>query len=210
MTIKLPEGVFIVIEGIDGSGQDTQADLLRDYLIDLGANVLRTAEPTDGRVGKMIRQILSGEKDNPGALVIQRMMVKDRGIHLQETIYPHLDRDGVVVCVRYLYSTLVYGQADGVSYDELLQMNESFSRPDLAIYLDLDPKISLQRVEERAKRSGKSLDIFEKQGFLVKVRENFLKLVVDFPEMVKIDASGTPEEVHLKIITHVKLLFNTN
>ena len=204
--INLSKSVFIVMEGIDGSGQDTQADRLQTYLISRGANVIRTAEPTDGYVGKMIRQILSGERVNPGAVVIQRMMVKDRGIHLSKTIQPHLSVKGAVVCVRYLYSTLVYGEADGIPYQDLWNMNKNFLRPDLTIYLDLNPKVSLQRVLDRARGSGKSLDIFEKEEFLIKVRENFLKLLAYFPEMVKIDASGTPDEVHQRILNHLELL----
>lgn len=199
--MDISKGNFIVIEGVDGSGQDTQAELLKRYLESVGFDVLKTNEPTDGDVGKEIRKILSGVISNPGALEIQKLMVADRKEHLQNEIIPHFNKKGVVICVRYLYSTLAYGQADGLDYNTLWNLNKDFLRPDLTIYLDLDPKISLKRVIERAKKTGQALDIFEKKSFLAKVRKSFLAMQKDFPEIVIIDALGKPEEVHQRIIS---------
>jgi len=198
---------FIVFEGVDGSGQNTQAELLVKYLKTKGFDVLETYEPTDSSIGARIRKILSGDiTSSGGALGLQMLMVRDRKWHLSNVIQPHLNKGGVVVCVRYLYSTLAYGQADGLGYDKLWEMNKGFLIPDLTIYLDLDPEISLDRVKRRAEKSGKSLDIFEKKDFLTKVRENFLELIRRFPEMVKVDASGTLDEVHQKVLDYVESL----
>ena len=197
--MNISEGNFIVFEGGDGSGQDTQAELLRKYLESVGFDVIKTNEPTDGDTGKEIRKILGGIIPNPGALELQELMVADRKEHLQNEIIPHLSKKGVVICVRYLYSTLAYGQADGLDYSTLWDLNKDFLRPDLTIYLDLDPKISLERVKERASKTGQALDIFEKETFLTKVRDNFLVMQEVFSEMVIIDALGSPDEVFQKI-----------
>jgi len=204
---KIIPGNFIVFEGVDGSGQNTQAELLVKHLKTKGFDVLETYEPTDSYIGAEIRKILSGDiTSTGGALGLQMLMVRDRAWHLSNIIQPHLNEGGVVVCVRYLYSTLAYGQADGIPYQKLWEMNQDFLRPDLAIFLDLYPEISLGRVHARAKETGQPLDIFEKKDFLVKVRENFLELVKKFPEMVRIDASGTPNEVHQRIQDYLEPL----
>lgn len=198
------KGKFIVFEGVDGSGQNTQAELLVRYLKTKGFDVLETYEPTDSYIGARIRKILSGDvTSSGGALGLQMLMIRDRKLHLQDVIQPHLNKGGVVVCVRYLYSTLAYGQADGLGYDKLWQMNKDFLLPDLTIYLDLNPEISLERVEKRAQETGKPLDIFEKKSTLTRVRENFLELLKNFPEMVKVDALGTPDEVHQRVLRHL-------
>lgn len=200
------QGHFIVVEGIDGSGQDTQAELLEKYLMSQGFNVLKTREPTEEReIGVLIHKVLSGNLVSPGALALQKWMVIDRSNHLSKEIEPHLNDGGVVVCVRYFYSTLAYGQADGLDYDELWEMNCRFRRPDLVIYLDLEPQVSLVRIKERAEQTGKSLEIFEKQETLMKVRNNFLAMQRNFSEMVTINALGTPNEVHQRILQHIDL-----
>lgn len=198
------KGKFIVFEGVDGSGQNTQAELLVKYLKAKGFDVLETYEPTDSSIGTKIRKVLSGEiTSSNGALGLQMLMVEDRAWHLSNVIQPHLDKGGVVVCVRYLYSTLAYGQADRISYQELWKVNKDFLRPTLTIFLDLDPEVSLDRVKARAEETGQPLDIFEKKDFLVKVRENFLELLKNFPEMIKVDALGTPDEVHQRVLQHL-------
>ena len=143
------KGLFIVIEGMDGAGKDIQAELLRDYLVGLGFDVLVTNEPSDSRVGKEIRRILSKELPKPSNLELQKMMVEDRRIHLSTVIEPHLVTGGAVICVRYIYSTLVYGLADGVPLEDLWELNKNFPRPDLALFLDLDVEISLKRIDSR-------------------------------------------------------------
>ena len=101
--MNISEGNFIVFEGGDGSGQDTQAELLRKYLESVGFDVIKTNEPTDGDTGKEIRNILGGIIPNPGALELQELMVADRKEHLQNEIIPHLSKKGVVHAAKYYY-----------------------------------------------------------------------------------------------------------
>jgi dTMP kinase len=188
-------GLFIVFEGIDGSGQDTQAMELKKHLETLRyPAVWLTHEPSNGPWGMKVRAVLRGEvKPKPSPASIQAMMSRDRRWHVGE-ILKHLKADEIVICVRYLYSTLAYGQADGVDYTKLWELNKDFIRPDIAIYLDLNPAEAMARVEKR----GKPVELFERQEFLDRVRVNFHTLChsKDFPEFKPIRATGSIDAVH--------------
>lgn len=197
--------LFIVIEGIDGSGQDTQAELLKAWVKKKGHQVVwLTREPTDSEVGQQIRAILRGEKASPGSAELQGLMAQDRFCH-QAEILTRLQQGAVVISVRYYYSTLAYGGADGLNVRELWRQNQDFRRPDLAIYLDLDPKSAMERIEKR----GAKIELFEQEEFLVIVRQKFLGLVgnPNFSELVTVDANGTPNAVHQAIVKLVQNKF---
>lgn len=97
--------------------------------------------------------------------------------------------------IRYLYSSLAYGEADGVDYGELYAMNEKFICPDLSIYLDLDVTLALERIIKR----GKPIELFEKLPFLTEVRKNYCKLAMFFKELQSVDASGDISSVQTKV-----------
>ena len=191
--------MFIVFEGGDGSGQDTQADLLQDYLIDLGYKVWRTREPTKGEIGLRIKRILQGKEPKLGAFELQELMSKDREEHVKD-IEKSLKNGEIVISSRYFYSTLVYGMADGVKYKKLWDLNKNFLRPDMVFYLDLDPALAIERIEKR----GQPKELFERQEFLRKTRQGFLSLKNKFPEFKVIDGSGTIGEVHKQIIAEIQ------
>ncbi|MBU1092158.1 dTMP kinase [Patescibacteria group bacterium] len=195
-------GLFIVFEGLDGSGQDTQAQLLADVLTEAGRQVWLTREPTDSAVGKNIRQILRGEVANPGAWVVQSMMTRDRGLHVKN-IDKAVKEGVVVISIRYYYSTFAYGQAGGLDYLSLWRMNKGFIRPDVTIYLDVNPTIAIQRISKR----GNPIELFEQQEFLQKVRRNFCKMIQDndFPELKLIDATGDISTVHRLVMTAIRV-----
>lgn len=197
--------LFIVFEGTDGSGQDTQAQLLVDWLKEqYQENVILTREPTDSAIGQEIRTILRHEQPNPGAAKVQALMIKDRRLHQQE-IKQYLDGHKIVVCVRYFYSTLAYGCADGLDGETLWDKNKDFLRPNLTIFLDLDPEISMQRIASR----GMGTELFECKEFLSEVRRNFLQLSCrnDFSEMQVVNASGSIDGVHQVIVRLVQNKF---
>ncbi|MEA1909545.1 MAG: dTMP kinase [Patescibacteria group bacterium] len=187
-------GLFFVFEGGDGSGQDTQAELLKKGLEEIGYKVWLTREPTDGLIGQEIRKILRKEK-SVGQQKIQELMVKDRAEHVRE-IEDKIAKGYIVISVRYFYSTLAYGVADGLDYDYLWGLNSDFPRPDQVFYLDLEPRIALERIEGR----GKPIEHFEREEFLQKVRQNFLSFLSNFPEFHIVDALPSIEEVHEKIV----------
>lgn len=190
---------FIVLEGIDGSGQDTQAELLKQALAALDYSVLLTHEPTNGPIGQEIRSILRGEKPHLSPMTLQQMMSQDRSWHLREEVEPHLKSGEIVISVRYYYSTLAYGIADGLAQSNLWEMNKNFRLPDIAIYLDLKPEIAMTRIAVR----GKPEELFEKREFLTKVRNNFLELINTHPELKLVDADADIAAVHQRVMAIV-------
>jgi len=187
---------FIVIEGIDGCGKGTQVALLKDFLAEKGLDVWHTTEPTDGEYGRQIRAILRGELPYPGALELQTLYVKDREQHVQE-IREQLEKGRLVLCDRYLYSTLAYGTAEDVPFAKLLELNREFLRPQVMIWLAIEPERAMERLQQ-----ARALEWFEKLQTLQKVHQGYARMAedeVNFPEIRRVDADDTGEEVQQEI-----------
>lgn len=198
----MTRGRFIVLEGIDGAGKTTQAAMLEKYLTESGRRVVRTAEPTPYPSGVALRRALSGvEKKSECEMAV--MFVEDRilhNIHPTEGIEAILATGADVLCDRYYYSTLAY-QGHSTDYEWVKGMNLScpeIRKPDLCIYLDLTPAQSLERI-----RAGReSLEIYENEETLSRVRAAFLRVFEDLKESDRIavvDAYRTPEEIAAEI-----------
>ncbi len=202
-------GRFIVLEGIDGAGKTTQAAMLEKYLTEKGRCVVRTAEPTPYPSGVALRRALSGaEKKSECEMAV--MFVEDRILHNQhptEGIEAILRTGADVLCDRYYYSTLAY-QGHSTDYEWVKGMNLScpqIRKPDLCIYLDLTPAQSLERI--RAGRN--SLEIYENEETLSRVRTAFLRVFDDLKDTDRIavvDAYRTPEEIAAELWTLVDAL----
>ena len=192
------KSLFIVFDGLDGSGKGEMVERLEEHLVDKGIKVLVTKEPTDGRYGKQIRDILRKERDpRAGGELCLKLFVKDRGEHLKKEIEPFLKQDeSVVVCDRYYYSTMAFQRTQGVDMEKLIIENMAFRTPDIAFILDLPVEIALERVEKR----GKNKEKFEQPEFMGELRENFLKLGKELEDNIKIiDASKSKDEVFSQI-----------
>jgi dTMP kinase len=186
-------GFLIAIEGIDGTGKSTQAQLLHDCLAAHHFKVIRTKEPTTGKWGQMLR-----DSAVTGRLSIEEEVetfIKDRHEHVDTKILPHL-RDGFVVIVdRYYFSTAAYQGARGIDPGRLIRRNEEFApEPDLLVLMDLDVGQGLERVRGRGERA----DHFEQTDALRRVREIFLG--IKKPYLRKIDASRAPEAISAEIL----------
>jgi dTMP kinase len=150
---------FIVFEGIDGSGQSTQAELLRDFLLENGYEVILTHEPTlDSEAGRKAYRVLNKEI-NVSLKELQELITKDRKEHLENTIIPTLKEGKVVISDRYFFSTFAYGGSGGLGLDWLIEINSSYLYPDIVFLLKVSPKVSIDRIFKR----GKKVSIFEKK-----------------------------------------------
>ena len=202
-------GRLIVFEGIDGGGKSTQARLLAERLRAEGREVVLTAEPTDLPSGRALREALSG-KVKKSECEMALMFVADRIAHNTDPengLAALLERGIDVICDRYYYSTLAY-QGQSTDYAWVKSMNLScpeITTPDLCIYLDLTPAQSLERI-----RAGRdSVEIYENEETLTKVRNAFLSVLDDLSttdRIVRIDAYRTPEEIAKDIATAVDQL----
>ena len=194
----MKKGIFIVIDGLDGSGKSEIIKLLHNYLFSKSKKyrILTTREPTNGTYGIKIREMLRKEK-NPksSSSKLAEMFVKDRKEHLEKTIEPFLKNSNgnelnIVLCDRYYYSTIAFQGAQGLSIKEMIDSNKEFRKPDIAFILDVKPSLALERINYRQKEK------FEQLEFMIKIRGNFLKLPKLLEDNIKImDSSKSLNEV---------------
>lgn len=162
----MKKGMFIVIEGADGTGKSTHAKLLGDYLKGKGLEVVNTAEPTHSFIGQAIRMILSGKIEvSPTTLAL--LFTADRAEHVEKTIKPALDEGKVVISERYFYSTIAYQSIQGVNPQWISQINSFAPEPDLVVLLEVEPKDALSRMK-------RDKEVFEVLDFQKQVQQRLL------------------------------------
>lgn len=201
---RMAAGKFIVFEGPDGSGQSTQANLLKEYLERKGQKVLLTKEPTKGEgspASQKIGAVLHGEiKIEPAEL--QKLFVEDRKWHLHEVMSPALQRGTTVISDRYFFSTIAFGSLD-CDIAWLIELNKDFLVPDITFLLIARPEICIERIGKR----GEGFHFFEKLEKLKKVVETYKALATRFKNTHLIDAERTIEEIREEIRSKVDSLF---
>ncbi|MDR0335345.1 MAG: dTMP kinase [Methanomassiliicoccaceae archaeon] len=189
------KGLFIVFEGIDGSGKSSCIEYVAKAL-EKDADIVRTSEPTKGKIGMLIR---GSPELSPAAEAL--LFTADRAEHTLE-IKKWVEEKRTVLCDRYFASTVAYQSADlnGRSADRpwLLTMNLKVTvQPDITFLFDIDPKIGLERVEARGSKSK-----FERLEYLKDVRRNYLRLAKRYGFVI-IDASRSKEEVSADVMGHI-------
>ena len=194
-----PSGLFIVVEGPDGSGTTKHANLLAQHFRDAGAEVIVTQEPTEGEIGQDIRQILeSGKLPPPDAM--QLLFCADRAQHVKEVILPALSEGKTVICDRYTLSTIVYGTVMGLDSEWLKDVNKQFPKPDLTV-ITLPPyDICTERIGKRV-----SIDYFEQEEFRKRVYQEY-QSAEDLATIV-IDTSGEKKNVAEGLWSQVQEFF---
>jgi dTMP kinase len=194
------KGAFICIEGLDGCGKTTQAKLLVKKMRK-SQNAVYTAEPSHGKIGAFIRKsCLYGEK-RLSSVVEALLFAADRLEHVENEVLPALNQGRLVVSDRYIYSSLAYQGAAGLSLEWIEKINEHALRPDFAIFIDVDPKIVMQRL----KPNKSVMENLETQR---KVREVYLKYVAK-GELTRIDGDKPQKEV-AEAVSAVVLKFLKN
>lgn len=192
-----PPGIFIVLEGIDGTGKSTQARRLGEWFEKQGREVVLSREPTDGPWGKKLRESAATGRLSPEDEL--QYFLNDRRQHVEETIAPALAAGKVVILDRYYFSTMAYQGARGFDPAEIRRLNEEFAPvPDLLLILDLDVDTAHARIGHR----GDATNEFEQHESLVRCREIFLSLK-DEPFVRVLDSSGTLDEVSAGILAIV-------
>jgi dTMP kinase len=139
---------FVVLEGLDGAGTTTQAQLLAEALEAQDVAVCLTAEPTDGPLGRILRSHVQGGI-SLGPQTTALTFTADRADHLETTIRPAIARGEWVVSDRYLLSTVAYQGAEGTDRDWILDASRGFDVPDLTVYLDVPAALLSERLATR-------------------------------------------------------------
>lgn len=210
-------GLFITIEGGEGTGKSTQSEKLSQALQAGGQKVLSTREPGGTQIGTEIRKILlHGKNSHIQALTELMLYAADRAQHVRELIRPALKADQIVICDRFQDSTHVYqGIARGLPLEwieDLGQLATQGLKPDLTLLLDCPAELGLKRSVERLNSENSEEDRFEKEAlaFHQKVRQGFLELAKYEPDRFRvIDAAKDPGEVHSDIMKIMEDVLNS-
>jgi len=189
----LPRGVLIVLEGIDGTGKSTQAEILQERLESAGYDSVRFREPSDSRWGREIREKAARE-DSLSPEEELALFQADRRENVERNLKPALAANRVVILDRYYFSTMAYQGAKGIDPVRIRRENEAFAvPPDLVFFLDIDPGAGLGRIEGRGPRAL----LFEREDYLAEVRRIFRSFQGD--GFVHIDASKSVEGIASRI-----------
>lgn len=192
--------MFITLEGPEGSGKTTAVEAAVKKLTEMGYQIVRTREPGGTPISEQIRNVILDKENTAMDPRTEALLyAASRRQHLVEKVWPAIKEGKIVICDRYLDSSLAYqGGARNLGIENILNINLFATEntwPDLTLLFDLDPKIGLERISRNANREVNRLDL-EKLDFHNKVRNTFLELAKRYPErFVIIDASKSQEEV---------------
>ncbi len=225
-------GLFVSIEGIEGSGKSTLRSKLAEIAPRDELEIVVTREPGATQLGRSIRTLLL-DPENLDITPLTEVLLfnADRAQHLQEVVRPALERDALVICDRYVHSTLAYqGYGRGLPMDQLKTLSDFATGgllPDLVLLLDLDPKEGLARAMQRKVRSSGVYSLaaqqndlnsdqawskFEEQelDFHTRVRDGFLELASADPDrFVILPAQDDAETLAKKATDAVRRLLNS-
>ena len=194
-------GLFVAFEGVEGSGKGTQIRLAKEWLESQDIDVLVTREPGGTPVGEEVRRVLL---DHATGRIEPRtealLFAASRAQHVASVIRPALAAGAVVICDRYIDSSLAYqGSARGLGEQDVLTLNVWATQglfPDLVLLLHLEPEAGLLRSLEEPDRIE-----MEGEDFHAKVSDAYLRIAEEHPErFVVVDADQTPENVHLQVV----------
>lgn len=192
-SVEPPRVLFIALEGLDGAGTTTQRDLLADALRELGHSVHVTHEPSQGPIGKTIRDILAGAWAPFDERALALLFAADRLDHLTREIEPALASGKVVITDRYTLSSLAY-QARKRGLPWITSINAKAREPDLTIFLEVSVDVCMQRLAHR----DTTQDIFEREDVLWDVHARYRGVLddrKDDPRVVRIDGEQSIEAV---------------
>ena len=194
----MKKGLFITLEGPDGSGKTTIADLLETELAKKGYEVVHTREPGGIDIAEQIRKVILDPKNTAmDARTEALLYAASRRQHLVERVIPALQANKIVLCERFLESSLAYqGYGRNIGFDEVLKINEfaiDGVMPDLTIFLDIDEAEGLKRISGRDFKDRLDLESIE---FHHRVSQGYAEVKRVFKDrIVCIDASNPIEKV---------------
>ena len=186
--------IFVVFEGIDGTGKTTQVELLRDALERAGESPLISREPTEGPWGKLIRESAATGRLSPEQEL--NAFLQDRTEHVEKLIRPALEQGKIVILDRYFYSSIAHQGARRGNSEEIRRLMESlFPVPDLVLILDADPSVGVHRI---AHSRGARPDHFESREDLARVRAIFQSIAG--PSIHHLNADVAVADLHRRVV----------
>jgi len=206
------QGRFIVLDGIDGSGTTTQAERLAQHFRSKGREVVLTKEPSTGPIGVLIRQQLSaGNAVNERALAL--LFAADRVDHLVREVMPALARGALVICDRYILSSLAYQALhcplewvttlNGMAIDVWEEKMDVFYTPaDRTFFFDISPELAQERIRSR----GGVVERFDALDLQRQVAQNYLDClpILEDEQIVRVDASQPLDVLTLELVSSLE------
>ena len=195
-------GTFICIEGIDGSGKTTHARTLVKRLCSLSYDAVYTTEPTRYSIpGRKLRESFFA----PERLSVEeefRLFLEDRIIHLKDEVIPQLEDNKIIITDRYYFSSVAYQGSRGLDWKYILEENLKVALvPDLVIILDIPVKVAIERI---ASDRTEGVNTFEKEEGLQKVREIYLLLADEYPDLIQLkDTNKKIEDVNDELLEYL-------
>lgn len=198
------KGMFITFEGGEGAGKSTVINKVYEELVKKNLSCMITREPGGIDIAEQIREVILNVKNTKmDARTEALLYAAARRQHLAEKVIPALEEGKIVLCDRFLHSSLAYqGYARGLGIEEVYEINKfaiDSYMPDLVILFDIEPKLGLERINKNKGREINRLDK-ENMDFHDKVREGYSILMEKYNHnIVKVDASGAVDEVYLEV-----------
>lgn len=211
----MKKGLFIVFEGGEGTGKTTTIESVYNWIVEKNLKCIKTREPGGIKISEQIRQvILNTENKAMDPRTEALLYAAARRQHLVEKVIPALEEGTIVLCDRFIDSSLAYqGYARNLGIEEVMSINKfaiEEHMPDLSILFDLDPRIGLARISNNKDREINRLDL-EKLDFHEKVRTGYNIVYENNKDrIIKIDANQSKENVINEIKNILKLKIWTN
>jgi dTMP kinase len=193
------KGAFICIEGLDGCGKTTQAKMLAKKLGE-SHNAVYTAEPSRGKIGAFIRdRCLYGEK-RLSTVVEALLFAADRIEHVETVVLPAMQEGKLVISDRYVYSSLAYQGAAGLSLEWIEKVNEHALQPDFAVFIDVDPETVMSRLKPKK-------SVMENMETQQRVRQIYMKFI-EKGKLTRINGDNSKNEVAKELYAVVMKFLN--
>ncbi len=208
----MKEGMFIVFEGIDGAGTTSQTSLLAEWFNQKGIAAHRTWEPSQGKIGRLIREYLAGALDIPDLdrhyHSLALLFAADRIDHLAREVEPNLKQGACVISDRYVLSSFVY-QSLHCNPDWVKEINTEARPPHLTFLIDAPVEITMERIARRSLLE--STEIYETAEQQEKIREKYLDAargLFSEHDIIIIDGAMEIEDVHKKVVSKLEPILN--
>ena len=207
----MEKGIFITIEGPEGAGKTTIIEMLLEKLESEGYPIIKTREPGGIEIAEQIRSvILNKQNTSMDGRTEALLYAAARRQHLVEKVLPAIEQGFIVLCDRFIDSSLAYqGFARGIGMDDVYSINEFATEnrmPDATLYFDIDPEIGIKRINEHKGREVNRLDL-ENLEFHRKVREGYHILTKRYSNrIIEIDASQPLQKVFEEAVSNVRAL----
>ena len=206
----MKNGLFISIEGPDGSGKSTQIEVLRKYFEKQGIDVLLTREPGGTPISEKIREIILDKNNMEMDDMTEALLyAASRAQHVAEVIKPALAAGKIVICDRFIDSSIAYQGYGRELGDCVRVINEYAVRgcmPDMTFLMKIDPKVGKERISESEQDRLEQ----EKLDFHRRVFDGYIEMEERFDRIIGIDAERSIDEISADIISHIERIIGEN